>query len=1281
MNGHTATQRRRRGRVVLKAALALLGLCLLAAFLAIFASYWLLKNLDHPWVKSRLLSALKAELGVTADFEKANLSLLEGFVLEGLRIESPEPFRAFAPTFLAVKKLEIRWNVDAFLHARVDCTKVLVDGVRINLVQDEAGRSSLQALLEKWAKPKKEEAKSRLSEGLPLRGLPVQVEHLEVRDVVLSRLSTSRGQVVLAESLEGLEVLGALGNGKAWVEAKSGTGEGLRVSRRAIDQEGNGTETAVSLVYRIRAQADDPLHLAVLADIPEVQQTVFDKFHTLRQVLSLDIGVEFQPEASAIAFDVNKLTLLGGTLSATLSAGFFEDPQDQVVMRLRTAQVSADLSLLFSQLAEVLEGVTSTGGFLKAGLEAVEILSVPPYVRVRGKLFGALALDASRLEHEGRAVEARGVEIGFEGAQASETAEVKGRVAFKLFRLKEPGRLVTIRDAAGYFSVSIEDIAKAVAGSMKATAKASLMARMASMRNPSGRIRLASPKVEVATPLALGPWLSVSLGFEEAKWIPSAGRETIVPKTWAEVLVQDLALDKEEIRRSKGTAKISGKVGDEITFESTFRKEADELLINTSVMAKTLAPVAPLAEGVPNLRIALDRMGLRASLRGRVFGLSARPHIEQDLSATFTAVEGTFGKHKFGAESLAAEVGANGHLGDLRLTVRLDGLGLRLNKAGPLRVSAVGEARWNSQAPTMRLNLDVGGKQSKIVGFQAEIGLSERTKGLSWQADASLRNLDNLAPLLPGELAKHIGLGSLAAKLSSKGRLAGVFEKGFRITRDPLRNAQGEIAAHLELTGLGYYGEKVEIDLKQVTANVEASKTGEHWVIAANLSYPSLRFDQRVRRFEVEGVKHSLLVEGEGDPSEGDVKVSLENTVDRLRQDVFEAYQVGQAFLRARLRISALNAVRIDEITFENPLGGTRLEANIAIDELSKGTLSRGRSAWELILGRRSLALSGTLEQRLDALPQEAFRSSGTVKVSFEVQSGDRAHFRVASSVSAHAVDFELPGRLLIKGLSGTVPIEEEVALEAGRPPRIILESDPNLFSRVRFQDQHPFLRTDAYIIFDRAELGPIQIGPVAGNLRVAKNVLNFDQMEASWKEGKVFGQLVLEWRPEDVSVYFRGKMTGIRPKGSEERLDANAAIGLSIGKQAIQGRIHLVRIGRGHLFELLDMWDPYRENVSANRIRKALKLGYPKYVRIRMDGGFLSAKVELGGLGGLVRIDEIRGVPTGPIMSRFLGRKEITQNQVGGNDEESTSTDDFSVPCGVREGADCSGSGQADSL
>jgi translocation and assembly module TamB len=163
-------------------------------------------------------------------------------------------------------------------------------------------------------------------------------------------------------------------------------------------------------------------------------------------------------------------------------------------------------------------------------------------------------------------------------------------------------------------------------------------------------------------------------------------------------------------------------------------------------------------------------------------------------------------------------------------------------------------------------------------------------------------------------------------------------------------------------------------------------------------------------------------------------------------------------------------------------------------------------------------------------------------------------------------------------------------------------------------------------------------MGPFAGNLRVRRNVISLDQLQLEHQGGNITGQLIAELKKGASSVLFRGNVTGLRPSGSDEVLDANAALMFSPEKLELEGRVQIVRMGRGHLRDALDLLDPYSADPNMNTIRTALSLGYPEYVRLRFHHGFLSAKVELGGLADVVRIDEIRGIATGPLLHRYVG-------------------------------------------
>jgi translocation and assembly module TamB len=79
------------------------------------------------------------------------------------------------------------------------------------------------------------------------------------------------------------------------------------------------------------------------------------------------------------------------------------------------------------------------------------------------------------------------------------------------------------------------------------------------------------------------------------------------------------------------------------------------------------------------------------------------------------------------------------------------------------------------------------------------------------------------------------------------------------------------------------------------------------------------------------------------------------------------------------------------------------------------------------------------------------------------------------------------------------------------------------------------------------------------------------------------------------------------------------------------------VRASRSHVLDILNVLDPFRESANANRVRAALAVGYPKFVRFKLHDGTVDAKIELGGIAQLVRIGEIKAVPLGPLLQRYV--------------------------------------------
>jgi len=321
-----------------------------------------------------------------------------------------------------------------------------------------------------------------------------------------------------------------------------------------------------------------------------------------------------------------------------------------------------------------------------------------------------------------------------------------------------------------------------------------------------------------------------------------------------------------------------------------------------------------------------------------------------------------------------------------------------------------------------------------------------------------------------------------------------------------------------------------------------------------------------------------------------------------------------------------------------NPGAGTAFDAS---GDLERGHVTPGAG----VVARNSVALEGTLVQtldRLDAAPGK-LKARGTVRVPFRIESGDLSLFRAVARIALEHVAVELPqAKIRVAEINGELPILQEVVLGPGGV-ELVGQGERGPFSQLRFPDYRPFVGAADYLTIGELEVKGRALGPVAGNARVDHDVIALDQLELAALGGKITGQFLGQLRGIDSQVVFRGKLTGLRapvpgkPASAGEPLDANVAITLTPYRYGLEGRAEIVRIGRDHLRALLDVWDPYRADVAANRVRLALLAGFPKQVRLRFASGFAALAVELGGLAGVVRIDELTGLPIGPALAFWL--------------------------------------------
>ena len=643
--------------------------------------------------------------------------------------------------------------------------------------------------------------------------------------------------------------------------------------------------------------------------------------------------------------------------------------------------------------------------------------------------------------------------------------------------------------------------------------------------------------------------------------------------------------------------------------------------------------LAALQKGQLNLKVDRLELNLNRPLASRV---------KLRMDGRFQTVgldQGT----DFGIPNLLLQVDARGrhHLAaglDLQLSPeQVGGRKLHVQPTISLRTQA------NLLKPSAKLQLSLKGEGGPKLDLDAQAAFVRQSTNLKWQVSAHAERLGLLGELLPAAWTASLGLdlSDLRLDLQTDGQARGLIERFDGpvplMAKRPERSAVGEANLSLELEGLSLQTGGLGLSAPDLKLKLSGKRSSEKMEADLHLSGPQLNLKTGDQAIALQGLEQNIRVDGHSQPQAGQVRLDWTTQLGLLEQNIITGYPVADARFTLKASVDRLASVRLDALDLNNPAGGTHFELTAAVDRLQQLLTHQPQGR---IQGRQALSLSGVLTQTLDRVQVlgENSQLSGRVKVPFQVESGDLKAFRLAAQIEAQKVNLDLPDAgISLKGLRGRIPLVEDLAREADGSMRLLAGPPGNPYSRARFADVHPFLRGDHFLSIDQVQVLGETIGPLAGNLRVHWGSLVIEQLQLAYRSGKISGQLAADYGSPNPSLHFKGNVTGLKPSQSQDVLDANATLDFSPDPLALSGRVQIVRIGRQHLLDLLNRLDPYQENVEVNRARLGLKVGYPKFLRLHMRDGFLSAKLELGGVAGVVRIDEIRGIALGPLLQRYV--------------------------------------------
>ena len=442
------------------------------------------------------------------------------------------------------------------------------------------------------------------------------------------------------------------------------------------------------------------------------------------------------------------------------------------------------------------------------------------------------------------------------------------------------------------------------------------------------------------------------------------------------------------------------------------------------------------------------------------------------------------------------------------------------------------------------------------------------------------------------------------------------------LTPAPLRTASFEGTAVVDVRGIRWREDARSINLPALHWRVESHAEGPRRIVHSNLTVEKLNVGLNDRRLSFAGMSSDTTATFTGKWEADEIELKQRLKVRSFEQKPALPYPVQDLEWSFSARRKPNGVIHIPDLQLSNAGTSTELKA--------EGRLELGDD-------RRRLAVRGALAQDLSKLAQPGqIESSGKVTADFQVASPNLVVFRTLSNVLFQNVNLRLPGSgIAIETLDGHVPLTENVELREGRV-RLLDDIDVNPYSMLRFADQHPLLSRSGFISVGSITTPYISIAPLAGNLFINQNVVSMSQLEMGVRGGHITGQCVLNWEGRHSSLEAHVRATGVKSSRGEP-FDGNAAVVISGKDRSVNGRAEILRIGNRHLLDLLDLEDPHHTDPATNRVRYALSVGYPEHVRVSFNHGFGRLRITMGGLARFLSIDEIRGIPMGPIFDRAI--------------------------------------------
>jgi translocation and assembly module TamB len=1135
-------------------------------------------SLDAPWLKGRAQRLVHDKAGLELDWQELRIDLLSGLHGKNLRALNPPAFRVIAPDLARIGAVDAEWSLGSLLGSGPKIKMVRVTQVAVAVVQDDEVGGSLDALSS--AQPEQPAVSAPpLSRTLSdLLAKPLPVGELTVESVSLAQVHSGHGETLERWSVEGL---GVHVSGHTHVEVSA---PGLAVTHTRL---GAPVQSArATLLVGVGASRDQ-----VRADVDvEIAQQDFLPKIPVRQLLHLAATLRVDPAAHQLEIQLDSAEV--ADLSATLQASVVLP--DGRKPRVERATGNIDLGAL-SHLSSAFDPPARVErGALRFDVHALSLDGVGPL-----PFDGALKLEAELDDLQAPPWSVRALKVATELTSAS--GSPKGHL------------LLTAKGAGGGPHLSVPDLTAEVTAADQSTLEVAVAAReldMPGLRVEGAHLRLRAAELVIppAAPLQARGKIDVSARVGMLR-LPQASLAKVS-------LEAGTVLAGEPV--FAGQLRVEGDVGARsIREHAVVRTEWNQVSPDLEVPIRTIGKArvhVELTSGTASVDLAKVRDAVDATLAVRL------PTLSRLKAFGLTDHPAGFG---WAAASLSLDTQA--HLERLtspvpRLHSQIDLAVARLEREG-----ATGDEKAHAVVdldlarPSLGLQLETSGTVGPLARLKVQAGFDRTSRKVLANIEAHASHLGGLpVPSLdPSALEVN-----LTAQAALQGLVQGISPSGqLRLAPKPAETATGSGSVEVGLANVKWEQLDRQIEAPSATLHVEARGEGSDRSADVSFSASHLRVSSGDVQVDMTGTKAGVRAKGR--PQTGEVSVEANVSADEIDQDAAPEYAIGGLAITLSGEREKGGVIHVSNATVENQAAGTtiRLRGALAPEDLPP-----------------KLSLHATVQQDLAKAWRAAatYAGSGKATVTVAVESPDLRIFHTAARVALAGAHIHLPKAGLV-----AEPIEAEIpiVLTLGRTAsgfELLRVKRINPYSILRFEDQHALLSGRSFLSIGKVELPGLSIAPLAGNIQVDQSAVSLSQLEMGLRGGRITGNCILDWDGWKSHLRADIRANGVQSSYGEP-FDGNFAFVVSAKDRTVDGHAEILRIGRRHLYDLLDLQDPHHVAPAFNRVRQALALGYPEHVRLLFDRGFASAKLSFGGVASLVRVDELRGIPMEPLLDKFI--------------------------------------------